>query len=329
MFCEAGRQLYRSNPFTRKGIAEIASGILGDQYLTQHFGKASSLLARALDINLSPSHRLGIGSNALKFNESLGGKPLKVRLIPGPVASLAIFVFLREQWGCQIDLDYHHVYTSEMTSAMRNGFSETVFGACVLPVAAATDYLGGQTYKSAQFIPLMVMPKTSHRIVRPNDRKVLAGGLPKSKLSNFHLIDFAATTSSLFFEKLLKEGYLSKGKVKTTSAEYPDIIEMLSIGEGNDAGILWFPYYWFAREFLDAVVDEEPSGLGDIDLVLFVNKDTPVTTQILLELAVRSAWITLRDDPELLRIVIDQILGRRDYVDLLFRISGMKPHQSR
>ena len=250
------------------------------------------------------------------FGEKLK-RPLRVALAVGMDGPHVVLSSLKRMYGVELTVDWGFSYASEVVSALESGDRPD---ACVLCLASAASLMGARA--GNDYIPLMLLPKTSHRVVAPRSsaRETKVGE------GNFYLVQSVPTVSSLFLEQLRQNGVVSARRSTSTHADTVDIASVLTDGGPDDRAILWYPFYSLAELFLGArVMHQVPTDSANVGSILFLHRDLMddrrwATT---FEAMLRDSWLTLREDRNCMRAVVQEIACMNSYTKFMRRVAGL------
>lgn len=304
------RQLYRQE------VKEICKD---KTFLSLSGGKC--IPTSEVDLNMPLSLRLGVQSSLTSDKASLERfYPLRVALPVDQGGTLAIFSYLKYVCCHQIDLDYRHFASSEMVNGCSGRGLAYQFDVCVMSLAAAASVMANRS--KSLFAPLMLMPKTTRRVVVSEGCKAGSGCLNEGQ---FVYMKNAPSAGLMYFNRMVEQGCLNPGKVKSIDMELDEMFEALRQGVKDLRAILWYPFYWFSQAFDNcSFIDEKVNRLGAVESVMMVRKsflEDSLAAQALVG-AIRHAWMALREQPAAVDLVTELMIQDRHHLNLLKRASG-------
>ncbi|NLF25945.1 MAG: hypothetical protein GX589_09865 [Deltaproteobacteria bacterium] len=316
--------LQNTGVFNRAKYRQDVSALCADQYfrrLSNGRGKPAS----DFDLNLPISGRLGIQANSAANRRALEAcSPLRVAITVDQFGSLAIFKYLKHMRHFEIEVNFGCLTSSEMVKSCISGDLVKDSDACILsPYATAAVLAAGD--KSA-YRPFMLMPKTSRRVVAP---KKSGKNKNKQLASEGHYIFMRDSPSGglMYFNRLMEQGCLKAGAVKTTHMELDEMGTMLSEGDPDLRAVIWFPFYRLHQAFNNCLfVDQESCRLGLQDSVLMVHERLLKNSAFAEALAVviRGAWMELREDTAERELIAELLVQDPGHLKLLKRACGIK-----
>lgn len=306
--------------FNRQLYRQEIKRICGDKtFLNLSGGKC--MPTSEVDLNMPFSARLGVQSDLTSGRELLEKLyPLRVALPVDQGGTLAIFNYMKYICAYKIDIDYRHLASSEMINGCSGNGLASQFDICVMSLAAAASVMANKS--KSLFAPLMLMPKTTRRVVVSERFKAGKDDLRKGQ---FVFMKNVPSAGSMYFNRMVEQGWLDCGKIKSLDMELDEMSEALRQGERDLRAIIWYPFYWFSQAFDNcSFIDERTCHLGALESVMMVRKsvlDDPSAAQVLAG-AVRHAWMALREQPAAVDLVTELMIQDRHHLNLLKRASG-------
>lgn len=290
-------------------------------------------LISSIDQNLKYGQRLGMSPELSKLGERFPQvHELSVAVPPALIGSIAIFRFLqlRHQWPKEIRCDFAH--SLEIISHVQDGRIEPP-DLLILGLAQ-----GGRFFSIASkydYVPLMVMPRISQRIVAP---KVMRQSSKPDKRSRYLFMSEEPSDAAIYFSQLQSIGAVQSRSVRIQNVEPFEAASMLSEASADIQAILWFPHYELNALFNGCRIvdptkyisgDRTASNLSEFaNTVSFAFMHRRLLAQRTLaefiNIAIRDAWMTLKEGGDDLDRVVEHIVNDDRYVGFIRRCSGLE-----
>ena len=132
------------------------------------------------------------------------------------------------------------------------------------------------------------------------------------------------TSTAYVFDELVRLGVLSKTRVKVHSAG-PEAVFGAMADKARINSLLWFPHFAFNAVYNKTRIVPLPKPLHLLKNFV-VGHEALFRDALLirsLEVCIRDAWLTLVEQPAVLRRVIDLLFEDEDYWKLFSRSSGL------
>lgn len=275
------------------------------------FTKSKESLICDLEKKLSRTNRLGW--NLDQAIRVINNNPIHLVISPAHAGTLAILTYLREK-NINITFDYHHPHSVEIVeNAIHDNFSKQVDG-FTLTLATASVLLREKTGKySSSFM----MPNMTHGILSSN--------LNSNDLGmdgEYLLMKELPSTEFFIYENLVNAKTLSKSK--STEMEPDEVTHALSIGDNTIRAIIGFPHYNFNLKFNSCVLLNNPIAQTK-PVFLFLRNSIIFESDVMqaLSVLIRDAWLSILENPSILRRVVHQLIRQDDYIETLSRITGV------
>ena len=310
--------LRKTNIFNTKALRNNIKRAVQHRSFRKLAGKGADKLA-SLESNLIGSERLGLFHEDYNLKKELcGDTPIRVA-IPAPVVGAQIlFNYLKEVKGYNIEVLYRYPHAVELVRKISSGeFSEPP-DLCVVgtpPLARLLNSSVGNDYK-----PLMLMPYLSQRIVsKKTKQKSLDHG-------RYMFINDDPSHPSFFFDDLEHSGKVRTSSVEVEHGEPDDAFAALKDGDPDLKAILFFPYYTVntkfngCQELTNPLFDHNLHELVLVGHKKFTHNNTRAQ---LLEIALRDAWLSLLEQPDLARRLNKKVLQEKERMTFIKRVSGL------
>lgn len=273
------------------------------------------------DVNLPTSLRLGCLSVDDRLERSLlGSQRITVALPAAMVGTLSILMHMKHAKGYNLDINYNFASTGELLHRMVTKDFARAPEICGLSIATAATLLGRQN--AADFSPLMLTPKTSHRVICPR-----VSGKRITSTGGSYVFDTRETsTASHFFEDLIDTRIISRRKVSIDHMEAHEMPRILSSGDADVRAVLWFPF-----DRLNIAKNNCALLYGDGDprqwkeTILFASKEfqRDKMRTVAFDAALRNAWIEMIENDSAVERVAEIMMADQQYVRTIFRYTGM------
>lgn len=266
---------------------------------------------------LSSQMRTGLGdiNSAVALINRQGG--LRLVLSPAHAASLALFAHLKEAEGLNVTVDFKRSHSVEILRQVKRGDLQA--DGFTLTIATAGGFLVHQ--QAASHLPFMLMPGMTHGVLAPKQDAI--SSLPLD--GEYYLMKETAGTELLVLRDLVRSH--PGASVGLIDAE-PDVAtEALAAGGRNVRSIIGFPHYEFNVRFNDCLLlpfsAEVSTPTKPIVFFLSAEKAANRGYADALQLLVRDSWHKFTQSAETRQRAVSLLLGNPDYVDVLFRITGL------
>lgn len=310
--------------FHRREQEILISEVLQNPNFTELAGKNRQLVSE-IDNMLSASNRLGVSAHEAGLINTLScDRPLHIAISPSQTASIAIFTYLKWFRKLNIELNFRHALSSDIFHAIRDNGFRNYGDMCVLTMATAARFLA--LGKSSSFLPLMLMPKISHRILTPKNGRSANPRQNTLQRGRYLILSEEPCCQYLYFDDLRRSKAIDPNQ-STVDYLFPhEITAALSTGEHDLRAVLGFPHYSFNELFTNScALDQKYQHLANRGSILFLSNERMKNDRFAqgLDIVVRDAWLSLRENDELLRQVVKKMLEVPDYVKFLTRTFGL------
>ena len=318
---ETLRMLRKTDIFHRPKYKSLLEQVYENPSFQKLAGPDSQITSE-LDGKLSHSSRLGVSDDPRKLRRTLTpDEPLRVAVPPSLIGAVAVFKYLRFIKGYNIELNYKFAHTVEILDRVLDDRFETLPDAAVFSTATAATLLSKG--KKCPYKPLMIMPKVSHRVVAPNTNDDTSRDLNSG---TYGFMTATPGSGSFYFDDLERSGYIDRSKVTLKHMEVDEITAFLSEKDSMARAIQSFPSYKFSELFNDCTfLDPEDNEFANRTTVLFVHESIMQDAELAryLDIAIRDAWLALKEDQSVLELITSLILQDRDYFRFVRRCSGL------
>lgn len=315
-FDEAQTMLQQTDIFSQRGIKTLLRRIYDKPYFTRLLGRRRELL-NDLDVGLLSSEKLGFGENEQFVRSALTqDRPIRIAVAAGST-TIAILKYLKFVKGYNIEIQYHYAYAIEiLRRILLQNFHEPP-DVCVLGLAPAGTLLGDE--RGRDYHPLMFLPSMSHQVLASKKQS-------RGKKRRFYFLNNEPSTSQFYFEDLTAAGHLNRRDCVVSHAEPHEIYAALRSEEEDTRAILFFPYHLMNHwRGVATLVDQPQYQDSSKEMVLFAHSSLMKDKKraLALNIAIRDAWLELRDNPPVLKAMTELILHDRGIMRFLLRTSGI------
>ena len=282
-------------------------------------GGRSRHVASEVDLSLSPSERIGWlgGGFCPKDRFPRSFQVATSFILPG---AIALFQYLKQRYGIPLDLDFHYAYAQELVRKIVNNELAQPPELCILTIAPAANLM--KHGKRTGYLPLMLMPPISHRVLAPaQERRKPRGTISANYL--FLLRD--PSTPEFYFEHLQRTGKV-RGSEKTLHSEPDELPYALSGGNEDLRAVVFFPHYGLNQLYNSCVCADQPErGENFSESILFVHESfaEDKARMRLLDILLRDAWFKLRSSADAVSAVVSAMIEEGDFTALASRCCGV------
>lgn len=230
------------------------------------------------------------------------GLGLKFALSPMLIGSVTIFNYLRCILSFNLKLDYQYSHTIDIANDILALRSKA--DACVVTTASlAKLYNSGQ---KCEFVPILMMPKVSHRLVAPS-----SGVKSGSTKENLEFGFFRDMTSSVwFFYESLREFGKINSHSSTVEMSVDDISQRLIEDDHSFRALRAFPFF-LGDEIIRGCQtfggDQNNTSWGATVLMLHNRHATNSAVRDSLIYLIRYGWQQLIAKSSLISLLVDMV----------------------
>ncbi len=262
--------------------------------------------------SLSAPQMIGMSGHTDRELQRLLSKIEFVVHVPATLLpSIAIFTFLKTVRRYPIRLNWEFCAGREVVQSAQHHPQPA---ACILPLGSSAMLVRDL---SGEYRPLLPMPGASHAIaVAPT--KI-------SKVDTVYLVRDRPSSSSVFCYELFEQKKLNSRRCQLLHME-PEEMSRLTAKPVREVGLCqWFPMHVFSTALMGFQSGiRSDSDTAGTSVILFIHQSHSKQGELsmLLEVAIRDAWLCLMEDPELLRQTILNIMDGQ-YMKFLGRAAGL------
>ena len=322
LFDEVSEMLWKTDIFSSSYLKKTNERLRSNPSVVKRIGDSAQFVDD-VDLSLSSAERLGMGIQPELLKKNINrDEPLRVVcpwMMPG---ALALFEYLKTVKGFHLEIDYEWGYTAEVRRAVTNGYFDVAPDLFVLGVAPAATAIGqdaGMPYR-----PLMFVPSISHRVLMSQtafDHEVCS-----LSYGEYQFLYEEASTPEFCFENLERSKFVDRKTVQISHLEPDEATNALAQGDPNLKMIMFFPHYPINELFNGCRAVRFPDEeMGLQEGILFAHESLVDDRSRLrcLDVAIRNAWLELRNSPDKLSSLIEEIVAEKRFVEFLFRFTGM------
>lgn len=307
--------LYSSDIFSQSKTEITFKKLISDQQFLKIADKNLSKLSPLIATRDS-----GIRLGLAKISESTlkDSDPIRVSFPMGFSAAPAIFYYLKYIKKIPLEFDFNYQHAIAISKKILNHSFETPPDLCVLGSAPAATLISSN--KKSDYEPWMLFPGMTHRLI---GHKENLGQLNPLE-GEIHALSETPSTSGFYLDSLLAVSPTRNSKV--IHAEPDEISQALCDRVPNFKGMSYFPFYFLAQERSGAELLDQPINNNHIkDSVLMAHESIRKYPNKLLalEVAIRDAWLELREGGKKTEKVLDLIMMDREFLKAVQRFSGV------
>jgi DNA-binding winged helix-turn-helix (wHTH) protein len=316
LFSEAACGLRKTNIFDRESYQTYIGTILNNRIIRRTIGSNTGIV-HEIDKSLTLSQRLGITRDVnVQIREKLSKVGPLICLVPATLpGAISVFQYLCRLTGGLIDIDYNFCLGSDIIAHI-DACQKEMPGICILPIGSVSVFL--KRGRKSHYRPFMLMPMGSQHVMAP--------GVNKGKTIRRCLLLKTRPSSSLVYYDELKSSGLLGSKIESENIEPEDSVRCLGSLEKDACVIQWFPIYHFSEAlYQGACLIRDDQGSASTATLLFVHESLESDPLFLrsLNILIRDAWLTLKEDRDLLESVIRGTMLNSNYLKILMRSAGL------
>jgi len=320
---EVTKMLNKTEIFSEHSYKSLLKDIVqNNSYVSLAGGK--KLPVSGVDQNLSSSMRVGAASDSRLLAELTNqDNPITIACSPAHSSTLVILKYLQLIKGYNIRIDFQYSHSVEMALHLIHGTFLEPPDLCTLTIATTASVLGNKNC-TRHFAPLMLLPSMSHGIIASNT----TADFEPSKLvdGRFMFMRDIPSSESFIFDDLTLGFSKKRKKDFTRHMEPSDVAINLKSGDPKLRAIIGFPYYHFNKVFNNCRgIDAAPKAALLKDTVLFGSQKVlrNKLLSVAIDVAIRDAWLVLRESKEWRNQIVHALLQDRDYIEFIKRCVGL------
>lgn len=318
-------QALRDTPIFSKGHTLATINKLKKNLTFKKYSQGANSFLHKIDLELTEASRVGVfpDEDLLRKYFSKDSEEIRVCLSATQVGALAIFYYLKYVKGFNLEINLNFTHSSAICEFIKKEHFIQEPDICCLSVSPAAHFIASQkTYRA-----LMLLPSISYRVIAPKSAVGLSRDLLVSNHKLFYLHHDQFSTSRYYFEELVEEGYIKKRQVKLNFLNPRNLFHSFADSAPEARAILGFPYYHF-----DSIINQSISlsqlfaPKANKETFAFVHQRVLKDEKraFLLNVAIRDAWMNLKNNHSLREAIICLIAKNRDYLSLIGRYGGLE-----
>jgi len=314
--------LRRGDIFSRPAFNRRLDSILSSSQFRGQAGTNWKILQN-LDQPRSSSERLGmecLGNSISQLRRYAKKRPLTVVFSGAMDGTTAIFSHIAHNLRLPLSINSCFEHSLEIIDYLEKQNFELPPDICVFGQLPSAYVL--RRSRVLGFRPLLLMPPGSHRIVT----SARNARTPELNSGVYCYMKDVPATVGLYFDDLVDSKLIHKSKVGIRHANPEESFQILNSGNSEIRAVLAYPHYHFhVLAGHSELLPHNHAHLAYRDAILFVHESlfADSVAARALEILVRDAWLTLRDDPAVLRGVVQQMFDDEQSVKYLYRLSGL------
>ncbi len=314
---EISTMLRQTNIFSEKAVRRTIERVRKNPSFSK-LTKGEIEFISTLDEQLLRADRIGQLRTEEMFALLIDSPAIRIAVTPAQVSTIAILTYLRDFEGKNIELVYDYSLGTDIVESISKKSIPAPLDGCVLTIASAGRLLGYNT----PFQPLLLMPGISHQVVS-HEKHINGNGLLES--GTVLLVSDEPSTPSFVFDDLVRHKLIQKERLKTDWMHPFEVTESMLDENNNTHTILGFPHYEFLRLFAGCELLAPDSPMLIREAILFVSSQFAADHRRIraLDIAIRTAWLTLLEQPEVLDRVVEKVLDSPLYIRHVGRTCGL------
>ncbi len=263
--------------------------------------------------------RLGVAPDPIGLAQDLGGDtPIHVFHPTGPYAAPLIFDYLRYIKEYNFVTHGQYYCGTHLVADLLEARVSPIPDALILGMDAAGFLLSSQS--GSDYLPFMILPLSPHIILAPRSHKeeVLSSG-------DYILQKDPYDCCKAYFRSATDTSFVNKRKVATHNVTPDTAFQLLREGKEKLRLPTGLEYFRLIEPFHDCHVTKEPFLMTEGSEVVLVIHRRLLTRDhaIHLELAIRDAWLSLSEDPGIIRALLEQQLLDHSFLKSVKRFCGL------
>lgn len=311
--------LCKTDIFQRTENERMIRGIHSSRYFSRIAGNKAKL-HHEIDHDLYSSERLGLAEDDSEIRSALcGDTPIVCAVPPASAGAFALFTYLQEVKGYNITLSTHYPHAVEIARRILNHDFQELPDLCVLGVAPAAHILRGG--RKSGYSALMRLPQISHAMVVPRRKSKI-----RSRHKEFFLMKEEPSGPEFYFDRMVEAGVVSGNTANTVHCEPDEMFPKLANADDSIRAIFYFPHYQINKTLNNCDCYSYDTGREVAnEFFLFANNSILSEKKKMrcLNIAIRDAWLTLRENPAALDRTMDNIVSSDSYMSFLRRATGV------
>ncbi len=316
---EINRSLRAINIFSKSTLISQAKNLSNSKFFSKISGSKHHLI-HDIDLNLSATERVGLGSENLRLKKLFQDQPIKVAIGFSNIGANAIFKHLQTAHHYNFEIDNNFIHALEIGTRIIKQDPLIDHDLCVIANAPAASLL--RESKKHDYIPYMFLPFASQRLISPKSK--VKNQIGKSE--KFLLLSDIPSTALFYYEMLDHVSPLKRTKDELCHREPYECVSELAQSDSNTKAILFFPYYQMNVLFNNCeFVDNQSYAGQSSEVFLFVKKEfasNPLKLRA-LSIAIRNAWAELLQKEEAMNNFIEQTTADDLFWTRIQRYSGI------
>jgi len=313
---ELSKSLKETRIFTSGDLKSSLESVINNPLFRRLAGKRAIDIGSILNVCTSQS-RAGL-ANEHESNQILQNSLFRVRICAVTVGALSLFTYLKSRRKFQIEIINQFSTGGQVVDSVINRSGNDLADLCVCAAPSAGRLLASSM--GSEYLPVMLMPRHSHRIMARKGAKTKIGD------GDYYFLYEEPSGSLMYFEGLSQQRILDLRKVSLHHCEAEESLSVLYNSSDNTKSILWFPLQYLADRLCGAkLIDSDVSLLGENWIILLAHKSVSRDDQRLrlLVTELHNAWIDLITYEDMLKETIDEMLSDENYIKLLYRCTGL------
>ena len=314
---EISNAITSTDIFTAKALGRTLSKLFEDSYLSKHLPQTGGVFLWEQTAALPRSALLGLRKPEQdRVKAKLGHITIASSIFLA--GAIGLLMYLRNR-GLLLDIDYCFYRSNDILSEVRRSQFNSLPDGFVCSAASFPEML--RTAKQLDYVPLMLLPGVSSRIVTGAHS---SDGTERDACRKILVIGDLPTSGSIYAHRLARNRRVGDAplQIKSVNAR---LFEDSVPPHTTDFGlVLGFPTYHYHHRVNGArLVDTPSSGENSLETILFVKQSMVSDGRAaLLNLLVRDAWLETQESPLALSQLITLVSSDSLYLKSLKRFGG-------
>lgn len=317
---ELHSMLWQTNIFSTIGKRKLLYALRDEPAFLRNC-KSPLAATSEIDLKLSQSAQLGCVSPNICANSHKDLKPIRIAVPADLVGSVAILRYLQKVRNFPVEIDLNYSHSPEIVDTVFAERFITPPDGLILSAPAASRVISAKNRTG--YTPLMFTPGLSRRVVAPIGASQVGDEFERGC---FLCLSESLSVSGSYFDALGQKGALRNSSIVVKNSEPHESTEALSSGDSLLRAIFVFPHYDLNTIFNNCRVVDTTNRFPTISQsILFLSKQlmNDSFSAELLNIAIRGAWLELRESAQARSTAIELLLGDPEYLRLIERFCGL------
>lgn len=312
--------LRMTNIFDRNILRREMNRFFSNSYIASTIGTDPSLFVNDIDSTLRQDERLGLpGAEQPAFGVLQRHGRLSLAIEPSSVGPLVICSYLKYMRGLHLDIYFDFSISHDISQQLsRKDFQKEEYDFCHLATPVAARLLSAN--KACDYAPMIITPGSSYRIMAPQSAHAepQPGGY-------YNIISHVPSNCMMYYQELLDRKWLHRNRLAQVHLDHDEMVSAFQENNPDLRAILWFPYNELNRIVNGARFLDMPWNHCALNDILLAHQRIFAKPQLAraFNIVFRAAWLTMREQPSLLRAAVQHLLSNELYRRCMYRTSGI------